>query len=167
MRDRISWLAAVAGVWLAGPVLAAEPAPPADAGWHNRQMLALLERSAQDGWQTSASGLRWRKLSGTGDGRRPVVSDSVVIHYTGRFIDGTVFDSSVERGEPATFPLRRLIKGWQEGVPMMQVGETYEFAIPQHLAYGPKGRGPIPGGATLLFTIALIDIAPPAAEAVS
>ncbi|HWH21914.1 MAG TPA: FKBP-type peptidyl-prolyl cis-trans isomerase, partial [Allosphingosinicella sp.] len=83
-------------------------------------------------------------------------------HYTGRFIDGGVFDSSVQRGEPATFPLPRLIKGWQEGVPLMEVGDTFEFAIPYNLAYGPVGRGPIPGGATLLFTIELIDI--PAAQ---
>jgi FKBP-type peptidyl-prolyl cis-trans isomerase len=77
----------------------------------------------------------------------------------GRFIDGREFDSSVARGEPATFPLPRLIKGWQEGVPLMQVGDTYEFAIPYNLAYGPVGKGPIPGGATLLFTIELIAIA--------
>jgi FKBP-type peptidyl-prolyl cis-trans isomerase len=82
----------------------------------------------------------------------------VTIHYVGRFIDGTEFDSSVARGEPATFPLPRLIKGWQEGVPLMAVGDTFEFAIPWSLAYGAKGKGPIPGGATLLFTIELFAV---------
>ena len=85
----------------------------------------------------------------------------MTIHYVGTFIDGSEFDSSVRRGEPATFPLGRLIRGWQEGVPMMGVGDRYEFAIPYHLAYG-RGRGPIPGGATLLFSIELIAINPPA-----
>ena len=68
------------------------------------------------------------------------------------------FDSSVARGEPAIFPLPKLIKGWQQGVPLMHVGDTYEFAIPYTLAYGAKGKGPIPGGATLLFTIELLAI---------
>ena len=89
----------------------------------------------------------------------------MTIHYVGTFIDGTEFDSSVRRGEPATFPLGRLIRGWQEGVPMMGVGDRYAFAIPYNLAYGPVGRGPIPGGATLLFTIELIGIAPAGAQA--
>jgi len=75
---------------------------------------------------------------------------------------GLEFDSSIARHEPATFPLPRLIRGWQEGVPLMRVGERFEFAIPYNLAYGWNGRGPIPGGATLLFTIQLIAIAPPA-----
>ena len=96
-----------------------------------------------------------------GRGPHPAATDTVTIHYVGRFIDGTEFDSSVARGEPATFPLNRLIRGWQEGVPMMSVGDRYEFAIPYNLAYGYGGRGPIPGGATLLFTIELIAIAPP------
>ena len=93
--------------------------------------------------------------------RIPAPTDTVTIHYVGRFIDGTEFDSSVARGEPATFPLPRLIRGWQEGVPLMSVGDRFEFAIPYNLAYGYAGRGPIPGGATLLFTIDLIAIAPP------
>ena len=111
-----------------------------------------------------SSGLRYRKISGTGRGPHPSPTDTVTIHYAGRFIDGTEFDSSVARGEPATFPLSRLIRGWQEGVPLMGVGDRYEFAIPYTLAYGWNGRGPIPGGATLLFTIELIAIAPAASE---
>ena len=148
----------------AGPALAQAPAAPAPADevaqteYHNRQALYLYGLKHSDGWGGTASGLRYRRVKGDGTGPRPSPTDTVTIHYTGRFIDGTVFDSSVERGEPATFPLPRLIEGWQEGVPLMSVGDTFEFAIPWQLAYGPVGRGPIPGGATLLFTIELIAI---------
>lgn len=136
----------------------AAPALERDADFHNRQFLHLYSLSPADGWRQTASGLRYRKLSGTGEGPRPSPTDTITIHYVGRFIDGAEFDSSVARGEPATFPLPRLIRGWQEGIPLMSVGDRYEFAIPYHLAYGPAGRGPIPGGATLLFTIELIAI---------
>ncbi len=138
------------------------PEPPPverDADYHNRQQLYLYTLDPGEGWRATASGLRYRKVSGNADGPRPSVTDTVTIHYVGRFIDGGEFDSSVARGEPATFPLNRLIRGWQEGVPLMSVGDRYEFAIPYNLAYGPAGRGPIPGGATLLFTIDLIGIA--------
>jgi FKBP-type peptidyl-prolyl cis-trans isomerase len=137
----------------------AEPAPvERNAEYHNRQMLYLYNLKPSEGWMQTASGLRYRKVKeATGD-RRASPTDTVTIHYVGRFLDGTEFDSSVARGEPATFPLPMLIKGWQEGVPLMEVGDTYEFAIPWHLAYGAEGRGPIPGGATLLFTIELIDV---------
>ena len=132
--------------------------PERDPEYHNRQMLYLYQLKPADGWAQTASGIRYRRVKGDGTGPRPAPTDTVTIHYTGRFIDGTVFDSSVERGQPATFPLPRLIQGWQEGVPLMSVGDTFEFAIPWNLAYGPVGRGPIPGGATLLFTIELIAI---------
>lgn len=135
------------------------PPNPANGDYHFRY-LNRLDPAA--GWRRTVSGLRYRKVRGTATGPRPAATDTVTIHYVGRFIDGTEFDSSVARGEPATFPLGRLIRGWQEGVPMMAVGDRYEFAIPWNLAYGYNGRGPIPGGATLLFTIDLIAIAPPA-----
>ncbi len=137
------------------------PAVERDADFHNRQLLYLYNLKPADGWSQSASGLRYRKVKEGAGGPRPAATDVVTIHYTGRFIDGSEFDSSVARGEPATFPLPRLIKGWQEGVPLMSVGDTYEFAIPWHLAYGPAGKGPIPGGATLLFTIELIALPKP------
>jgi FKBP-type peptidyl-prolyl cis-trans isomerase len=146
---------------LAAQAPATPPAPERDADYHNRQNLYLYSLSPAEGWRTTASGLRYRKVSGPGTGPWPQVTDRVTIHYVGTFIDGTEFDSSVARGEPATFPLNRLIRGWQEGVPLMGVGDRYEFVIPYNLAYGPAGRGPIPGGATLRFTIDLIAIAPP------
>ncbi len=139
--------------------IAQEPAPapnPANADWHFQYLNRL---DPAEGWRRTVSGVRYRKISGTATGPRPSVEDTVTIHYVGTFIDGTEFDSSVRRGEPATFPLQRLIRGWQDGVPLMAVGDRYEFAIPYTLAYGPNGRGEIPGGATLLFTIDLIAIA--------
>jgi FKBP-type peptidyl-prolyl cis-trans isomerase FkpA len=149
----------------AGAALAQEaPAPPpnpANADYHFRHLNQL---DPAQGWRRTASGLRYRKLSGSGSGPHPSPTDTVTIHYVGKFIDGTEFDSSVSRGEPATFPLPRLIRGWQEGVPLMSVGDRYEFAIPYTLAYGWNGRGPIPGGATLIFTIDLIAVAPPSQE---
>lgn len=160
MRNWIAFLAAAAAAFVpAVPALAQATAPlERDADYHNLQILHLLRLKSADGWFATPSGLRYRKVK-DGDGTaRPSPSDTVTIHYVGRFLDGSEFDSSVARGEPATFPLQRLIKGWQEGVPLMEVGDTFEFAIPYHLAYGASGRGPIPGGATLLFTIELIDI---------
>jgi FKBP-type peptidyl-prolyl cis-trans isomerase FkpA len=156
--------ALVCSLGLAGVALPAQTAeaPPAlrDADYHNRQFLYLYALRPADGWRQTPSGIRYRKVSGSADGPHPSPTDTVTIHYVGRFIDGTEFDSSVSRGEPATFPLPRLIRGWQEGVPLMSLGDRFEFAIPYNLAYGPVGRGPIPGGATLLFTIDLIAIAP-------
>jgi FKBP-type peptidyl-prolyl cis-trans isomerase FkpA len=135
------------------------PAPnPANADYHFRYLNTL---DPAQGWRRTVSGIRYRKVSGPGTGAHPNVADTVTIHYVGRFIDGTEFDSSVARNEPATFPLGHLIRGWQEGVPLMGVGDRFEFAIPYNLAYGYEGRGPIPGGATLIFTIDLIAIVPP------
>lgn len=138
-----------------------EPPPPPNAANSDYHFRYLNRLDPAQGWRRTLSGLRYRKVSGTGRGPHPAATDTVTIHYAGRFIDGAEFDSSVSRGQPATFPLNRLIRGWQEGVPMMRVGDRYEFAIPYTLAYGYNGRGPIPGGATLLFTIELIAIAPP------
>ena len=139
------------------PPAPATPAVSPNADYHFRYLNGL---DPAQGWHRTLSGLRYRKISGHANGPHPAPTDTVTIHYVGRFIDGTEFDSSVARGEPATFPLPRLIRGWQEGVPLMSVGDRFEFAIPYNLAYGYAGRGPIPGGATLLFTIDLIAIAP-------
>jgi len=133
----------------------APPPNPANADYHFRYLNRL---DPAERWRRTESGLRYRRIGAATRGARPSPTDTVTIHYVGRFIDGVEFDSSVSRGEPATFPLPRLIRGWQEGVPMMRVGERYEFAIPYTLAYGWGGRGPIPGGATLLFNIELIAI---------
>jgi FKBP-type peptidyl-prolyl cis-trans isomerase FkpA len=158
---KLMFASVTAAVAVAAIAQTSQPAAPAqDADYHNRQALYLYNLKPSDGWMQTASGLRYRRVKGDGSGAKPSPTDTVTIHYVGRHIDGSEFDSSVARGEPATFPLPRLIKGWQEGVPLMSVGDTYEFAIPYSIAYGPKGKGPIPGGATLLFTIELIAIPP-------
>lgn len=127
--------------------------------WEQGQKAYESWSAARPGWVITASGLQARRLKAAKNSApRPAPSDTVTIHYTGRFIDGRVFDSSKQRGEPATFPLPRLIKGWQEGVPMMRVGETWEFVIPSPIAYGERYRGPIPSNSTLLFEIELIAI---------
>lgn len=96
----------------------------------------------------------------TGTGARPGATDEVTVHYTGRLLDGTVFDSSVSRGEPATFPLNRVIAGWTEGLQLMQEGSKYVFYIPSDLAYGAQGapQGGIPPYADLIFEVELIKV---------
>lgn len=128
-----------------------------DMAWVSAQQAALAERAAQPGWRSLEGGLLWRRVAGDGSGARPTVDDVVTVHYTGSFVDGAVFDSS-EGGEPAAFPLGRLIPAWQQAIPQMGVGDTIEIAAPAPLAYGIKGKGPIPGGATLLFTVRLVAI---------
>jgi len=104
------------------------------------------------------SGLQYEVLE-AGGGETPADTDTVTVHYKGALIDGTEFDSSHKRGEPATFPLNRVIKGWTEGVQLMQVGATYRFVIPPELGYGPAGAPPNIGpNATLVFEVELIGI---------
>ena len=138
----------------------AETPPTEGTAYLNKQMAALAERQGADGWRVTPSGLRWRRIAGDGSGAHPGPADNVTVHYVGTFADGREFDSSVRRGEPTSFPLNRVIDGWQEGVQLMGVGDKVEFAIPWQLAYGPVGKGPIPGGAALLFTVELLGVEP-------
>ncbi|RXZ64608.1 FKBP-type peptidyl-prolyl cis-trans isomerase [Pelagerythrobacter rhizovicinus] len=142
------------------PALAQDAAPDRsqDPAWHNEQQAALARLKAEDGWGTLPGGLRIRRISGDGTGPHPTVEDTVTVHYAGTLIDGTTFDSSWDRGEPATFPLGKLIPAWKLAIPQMGVGDTIGIAAPADLAYGPKGKGPIPGNATLLFRIELLAI---------
>jgi len=127
--------------------------------WEQGQKAYEAWSKARPGWIVTASGLQAHRVKAAKvSAPRPVPTDTVTIHYVGRFIDGRVFDSSRERGEPATFPLPRLIKGWQEGVPMMRVGETWAFVIPADIAYGSRYRDPIPANSTLVFEIELLGI---------
>ena len=137
---------------------AAPEQPAHDLAWHNRQQAAIAELKAEDGWQVLPGGLKWRRLAGDGSGPKPTVEDTVTVHYAGRLLDGTQFDSSYDRGEPATFPLGRLVKAWQLAIPQMGVGDTIELYAPADLAYGPVGKGPIPGNATLVFKVELLGI---------
>lgn len=158
MARRYVWPVALAAVAVALAAAAQDRPPQHDTAWHNQQALALASRQARDGWSYLPGGVLWRRVAGPGTGARPTVSDTVTVNYAGTFIDGETFDSSFDRKEPATFPLRGLIPAWQEAIPQMGIGDTIELAAPAALAYGPEGRGPIPGGATLLFKIELLAI---------
>ncbi len=137
---------------------AGEPDPTKTMEWHSEQQAYPTGLKTADGWHFVQGGLRWRWLEYNGSDTNASISDTITIHYEGKLLDGTVFDSSYERGEPATFPLGRLIEGWKLAIPKMGLGETIEIVIPSDLAYGPSGGGPIPGGATLIFKVKLIAI---------
>ena len=118
----------------------------------------LAENGARPEVKTTASGLQYEVLE-EGTGAQPSATDSVTVHYTGKLLDGTVFDSSVNRGEPATFPLNRVIPGWTEGVQLMKEGAKYTFFIPSDLAYGAQGvPNAIPPHSTLIFDVELIKV---------
>ena len=162
MNRKLLMASAVAVILPASALAQGEAAGPSqDSAWHNAQQAALASRQASDGWSWLEGGLLWRRVAGDGSGKHPAVSDTVTLHYAGTLVDGTEFDSSYRRGQPATFPLGALIPAWQLAVPQMGVGDTIEIAVPATLGYGPIGRGPIPGGATMMFKIELLDILAP------
>ncbi|MCH2022421.1 MAG: FKBP-type peptidyl-prolyl cis-trans isomerase [Saprospiraceae bacterium] len=118
----------------------------------------MNENAKKDGVQTMKNGMQYIILKES-EGEKPTINDKVTTHYKGTLIDGTVFDSSIDRGEPATFPLGSVIQGWQEGIPLMSVGSKYKFFIPSNLAYGNKSVGKvIPAGSTLIFEVELLKI---------
>ena len=118
----------------------------------------LAENAKKDGVITLPSGLQYQVLK-EGNGKKPSAKDSVKCHYEGFLIDGTVFDSSVQRGEPAVFGLQQVIAGWTEGLQLMQEGAKYRFFIPYRLAYGEGGAGAsIPPFAALIFDVELIEV---------
>ena len=121
----------------------------------------LADNKTKDSVKTTASGLQYKVLVAK-DGPKPQSTDSVKVHYQGFLIDGTKFDSSVDRGTPITFPLNQVIPGWTEGVQLMSVGSKYKFFVPYTLGYGEKGagNGAIPGFSTLIFEVELLDIKP-------
>ena len=118
----------------------------------------LEENKKNEGVKVTASGLQY-VVEKEGEGAQPTATDEVTVHYTGKLLNGQVFDSSVQRGEPATFPLNRVIPGWTEGVQLMKEGAKYTFFIPSDLAYGPQGiPNAIPPHSTLIFEVELIKV---------
>ena len=121
----------------------------------------LAENAKKKGVVTLPSGVQYKVLK-AGTGPKPTLADTVVAQYEGRLLDGKVFDSSYKRGEPATIPLSRVIKGWQEVLPKMAVGSKWEVYIPSELAYGDREAGGVIGpDSTLIFKIELVSIKPP------
>lgn len=117
----------------------------------------LANNAKQDGIHVTQSGLQYQIVK-EGTGAKPGPNDVVTVHYTGKLIDGTVFDSSVERGEPATFAVGQVIPGWVEGLQLMSEGAAWRLFIPSELAYGKHGTGPIQPGSTLIFDVQLIKV---------
>ncbi len=129
-----------------------------NAGMIETGQAYLATNGARDGVTTTASGLQYKVLV-AGEGPTPGPSDLATVHYTGTLTDGTVFDSSVARGEPAEFPVNRLIQGWTEALQLMQVGDKWMLYIPPELAYGDRGAGNLIGpGETLVFEIELLGV---------
>jgi FKBP-type peptidyl-prolyl cis-trans isomerase FklB len=120
----------------------------------------LAENKAKPGVSVTASGLQYKILS-TGTGPKPSAADSVTVHYKGTLLDGTEFDSSYKRGQPATFGVGGVIKGWTEALQLMNAGSKWELFIPPDLAYGEQGRPNIPPNSLLVFEVELLTNAPP------
>ncbi|OOR93162.1 peptidylprolyl isomerase [Moraxella caviae] len=115
----------------------------------------LAENAKKEGVKTTASGLQYKVIT-EGSGKSPKATDTVTVHYEGKLIDGTVFDSSYERGMPAQFPLNQVIPGWTEGLQLMKEGGKYEFFVPSDLAYGEAGNPAIEPNSVLIFTVELL-----------
>ncbi|MDY7025212.1 MAG: FKBP-type peptidyl-prolyl cis-trans isomerase [Pseudomonadota bacterium] len=131
------------------------------AGEENTKSSAafLAEKAQKDGVRQTESGILYEVLQAKFEGDSPSATTQVTVHYHGMLPDGTVFDSSVERGQPATFSLNQVIKGWTEGVQLMKVGEKFRFFIPADLAYGDQGAGPTIGpNQALVFEVELLSI---------
>jgi FKBP-type peptidyl-prolyl cis-trans isomerase len=133
-------------------------------GNKSKEEAFLKENAQKPGIKITASGLQYKVIT-QGNGPLPKESDTVKVHYRGTLLDGTEFDSSYKRNEPAVFPLKGVIKGWTEALQLMKVGSKYQIYLPSNLAYGEQGAGQIIGpNATLIFDVELIAIEKAAAE---
>ncbi|OSZ72858.1 peptidylprolyl isomerase [Sphingomonas sp. IBVSS1] len=156
------WLAAAAVVIGVVGVLVYTGTQGQVAAVRQADMDYMKANKAKAGVVTTSSGLQYQVIR-AGNGPRPAAKDTVLVHYEGKLVDGTVFDSSYSRGQPAAFPLDQVIPGWTEGVQLMPVGSKYHFVVPPELAYGAQGAGGvIPPGAVLEFDIELLAVKPAA-----
>ena len=138
-----------------------ETAPAAETATNAVNLKADGIKVDTAGYKTTASGLMYIEVkAGKADGKTPTAEQTVKVHYTGKHLNGEVFDSSVERGEPIDFPLNRVIPGWTEGVQLMKEGAKYQFLIPSSLGYGPNGTpgGPIAPNEDLYFEVELLEV---------
>jgi len=127
----------------------------------------LEENKKKEGVKTTSSGMQYKVVK-EGTGAQPKATDTVTVNYRGTLINGKEFDSSYKRGQPATFPLNGVIKGWTEGLQLMKTGAKYQLFVPPNLAYGERAAGPdISPNSTLIFEVELLDIKPPATPATS
>src|SRR5256714_9822512 len=126
----------------------------------------MTENKSKEGVKTTASGLQYKVMK-EGSGAQPKTSDTVTVNYRGTLTDGTEFDSSYKRGQPATFAVSGVIKGWTEALQLMKVGSKYQLFIPANLAYGEQGRPGIPPNSPLIFEVELMDVKSPEATGTS
>src|ERR1039457_6199055 len=156
MKARLS-LTVAAAICLLGCNKPTEPA--ADKPAPKAQVGAPADSGQKSDMKTTASGLKYQVLKQGTRTVSPKATDTVKVHYHGTLLDGTVFDSSVERGEPISFALNQVIPGWTEGLQLMKVGDKFKFEIPANLAYGPNSPSPkIPPNSTLVFEVELLGI---------
>ena len=155
-------IAAAAALALAACQQKPETAGPATPGAQSEVSKTYMAKIAkEEGVKVLPSGLAYKiTKSGAATGLKPGPHDEVKVHYEGKLEDGTVFDSSYERGAPAAMPLDRLIPAWQEALQLMRPGDEWTLYVPSNLGYGEEGQGQIPPGAPLIFRIELIDVLP-------
>jgi len=158
MKRTLTLLAAALALAACQPKAGKDAAPGAPTQQSEQSKAFMAKATKEDGVVVLPSGLAYKIVrSGPATGRKPGPRDEVKVHYEGKLEDGTVFDSSYERGQPASMPLNHLIPGWQEALQLMRPGDEWTLYVPSNLGYGEDGQGRIPPGAPLIFRIELID----------
>lgn len=160
MKRTLILLAAALALGACQPKAAKEAAAPGAPVEQSAQSKAFMAKAAkEEGVKVLPSGLAYKIVrSGPATGLKPKIADEVKVHYEGKLEDGTVFDSSYERGQPAAMPLGGLIPGWQEALQLMRPGDEWILYVPSNLGYGNESAGQIPPGSPLIFKIELIDV---------